>query len=85
MRHRASPHPNLMPHDRAALRAALEGRKEAKTSEVEAYLTACGWTFSRQMGSRQAWTKPGKRTLILHGRVVKEYLIKQVMEATSSD
>ncbi|MGH9051623.1 MAG: type II toxin-antitoxin system HicA family toxin [Acidimicrobiia bacterium] len=72
---------------RKRLRERLEGAREARVSEVEAYLEACGWRQRSGKGSHRAWTKEGRRTLVIpmHGGRVREYVIRQVLEATSDD
>lgn len=72
---------------RARLRARLMGSREARIDELESYLRACGWTPRRGRGSHRAWTKAGKRTLVIpmHGGRVRGFVIEQVMEATSDD
>jgi predicted RNA binding protein YcfA (HicA-like mRNA interferase family) len=69
------------------LRARLEGVREARVAEVEAYLAACGWQQRTGKGSHRARVKEGKRTLVIpvHGGRVREYVIRQVLEATSDD
>jgi len=72
---------------RKRLRERLEGAREARVAEVESYLEACGWRKRGGKGSHRAWTKDGKRTLVIpvHGGRVREYVIRQVLEATSDD
>ncbi|MGH2627111.1 MAG: type II toxin-antitoxin system HicA family toxin [Anaerolineales bacterium] len=66
------------------LRQELEGRKEARVSEVETFLRACGWRARKSKSGHRAWVKEGKRTLIVpvHGTKVREYVIRQILAAT---
>ncbi len=68
-----------------SLRKSLEKAREARVVDVEAYLRACGWKRRKTKGGHRAWVKEGKRTLIIpvHGSIVKEYVIRQALEATS--
>lgn len=72
---------------RARLRSRLEGAREARIEDIEAYLRACGWTSRRGRGSHRAWTTPGKRTLVIpmHGGRVRRFVIDQILEVTSDD
>ncbi len=67
------------------LRRRLEGAREARVAELEAYLRACGWTRRLTRSGHRAWVKEGERTLVIpvHGTTVREYVIQQVLEATS--
>ena len=69
------------------LRQQLLGPAGARLTDVEAYLRACGWRRRKSKGSHRAWVKEGKRTLIVpvHGPTVREYVIRQVLEATTDD
>lgn len=69
------------------LRRRLGGASEASVAAVETYLDACGWERRRSKGGHRAWVKEGKRTLVIpvHGSKVREWVIRQVLEATEDD
>ena len=76
-----------MSERRTRLRARLESAREARVTEIETYLEACGWKRRAGKGSHRAWVIEGKRTLVIpiHTGRVREYVIKQVLEATKDD
>jgi predicted RNA binding protein YcfA (HicA-like mRNA interferase family) len=69
------------------LRSRLEGVTDATVADIEAYLRAIGWTRRRAKGSHRAWIKEGRRTLVIpvHGTRVRQYIIRQVLEATDEE
>lgn len=69
------------------LRRRLAASPEARLTEVETYLSACGWRRRKTKGGHRAWVKEGKRTLVIpaHGKNVREHVIRQVLEATASE
>jgi len=74
-------------HQIARLRRRLEGIRDARVAQVEAYLRACGWVRRRAKGGHRAWVKAGHRTLVIpvHGTIVRQYVIGQVLEATREE
>lgn len=72
---------------RQRLRAKPEGAREARVADVEAYLRACGWRERQGKGSHRVWVKEGMRPLVIpfHSGRVREFVIRQVLEATSDD
>ena len=71
----------------ARMRRRLASASDARVDEIESYLAACGWRRRTGKGAHRAWVKAGKRTLIIpvHGRRVREYVIRQVLEATQDE
>ena len=53
--------------------------------DIENYLRACGWERRATAGGHRAWVMQGKRTLVIpiHGGKVREYVIRQVLEAAA--
>lgn len=75
----------INPRRAARLRAKLVAGSQAPLSRVEAFLEACGWERRTTKSSHRAWTKPGKRTLIVpvHSSKVAPYIVREVLEANS--
>jgi len=69
----------------ARLRAKLAAGSQAPLGRVEAFLDACGWERRATKSSHRAWTKPGKRTLIVpvHSSKVAPSIVREVLEANS--
>jgi predicted RNA binding protein YcfA (HicA-like mRNA interferase family) len=54
-------------------------------SRVEAFLDACGWERRMTKSGHRAWTKPGKRTLIVpvHSTKVSPAVVRSVLDANA--
>jgi len=69
----------------ARLRSKLVAGSQAPLSRVEAFLDACGWERRTTKSGHRAWTKPGKRTLIVpvHGSKIAPAIVRAVLDANT--